>query len=362
MPKTFDDVLGDFEKKYDGLKIGLPKPVVGLTTGNLAIDWQTGVGGIPAGRITELYGYEASGKTTTALQTAVALQQRILADDTGQRILYLDFEHALDVGYATSLGIEFGHPSFVPLQPSNLEQGANAALDLIETGKVPLVVFDSVAAMSPRRLKEGEFDQATIQMLRAKLMSALCASSVDLLYRTDCAAIFVNHKMESIDMSGRPGLPPKVTTPGGRGLKYYASLRLEFDTIAGVKQKQEDLLTGTEVNQLVGSRVFVKCVKNKVGTPGRVVELRNRYGLGFDNTWSALQILLSHGEIKKNGAWFTFTVPELTAVASTVFPGRDPATKIQLHGEPAILECADDNPDFSRALIDAAKRCLSNVP
>lgn len=345
MPKTVDDVLAEFTKKHN-LKIGAPDTVTGLPTGNLAIDWQTGVGGLPVGRITELYGYESSGKTTTALQTAVKLQQHIKEAGTDQRIVYLDFEHALDTVYATTLGIDFTHPSFIPLQPNNLEQGASAALDLIETGNVPLIVFDSVAAMAPRRLKDGDFDQATVQMHRAKLISALCASAVDLLYETKTTAVFVNHKMESIDMSGRPGMPPRTTTPGGRGLKFYASLRLEFDVIGGVKNKIDDFLTGEDVNQLVGNRVAVKCVKNKVGVPGRTVEVRARFGHGFDNTWSALQVLLTRNLITKTGAWYTFTVKKTPSLVTD--------DKLQFQGEPAIFEHADTHPTWRSELIRLA--------
>jgi recombination protein RecA len=114
MTKTVDEVLAEFEKKHN-LKIGRPAPVTGLPTGNLAIDWQSGVGGLPAGRITELYGLESSGKTTTALQTAAQLQADITARDSDERIIYLDFEHALDGDYASDLGIDFDHPSFIPL-------------------------------------------------------------------------------------------------------------------------------------------------------------------------------------------------------------------------------------------------------
>lgn len=351
MPKTVDDVLAEFEKKY-GLKIGVPAPVTGLTTGNLGIDWQTGVLGLPVGRITELYGYESSGKTTTALQTAVALQQDILLRGSDERIVYLDFEHALDVDYASSLGIDFDHPSFVPLQPNNLEQGAKASLDLIETGKVPLVVFDSVAAMAPQRLKDGEFDQATIQMHRAKLISALCQSMIDLLHINQTTAVFVNHKMESVEMTGRPGLPPRITTPGGRGLKYYASVRLEFNVGSGVKNKLEDFLSGEETNQLVGNQVIVKCVKNKVGMPGRTVELRSRYGRGFDNAWSALQILVGHNLIKKSGGWFTLTK------AKTPFLVDD-ADQTRINGEQAVMDRADADPVWRDALITMAAKVIA---
>lgn len=346
MPKTVDDVLAEFEKKT-GLVVGKPKPVVGLPTGNMAIDWMTGVGGLPRGRITELYGFESSGKTTTALQTAVALQQDIIARGSDEKIIYLDFEHALDGDYATSLGIDFEHPSFKPLQPVYLEQGAQAALDLIETGQVRMVVFDSVASMAPRRLKEGDFDQATIQMHRAKLVSSLCQSMVGMLDEHDCAGVFVNHKMEGIELTGRPGMPPKVTTPGGRGLKFYASLRLEFNIIGSVRDKIDDFFTNDELNALVGQKVEVKCVKNKVGSPGRSVQLRSRFGAGFDNTWTACQLLIDHKLVTKNGAWFQFTekkVPELG--------------EHKLHGEPAVLEYADEHPEWRTALLARAQQIL----
>lgn len=359
MTKTVDEVLAEFEKKHN-LKVGRPIPVTGLSTGNLAIDWQTGVGGLPAGRITELYGLESSGKTTTALQTAAHLQAEIKANDSDERIVYLDFEHALDSDYAAGLGIDFDHPSFVPLQPGYFEQGANAALSLIETGKVRMVIFDSVAAMAPRRLKEGDFDQATIQMHRAKLMSSLCQTMVGMLHEHNTACVFINHKMESVEMTGRPGLPPKVTTPGGRGLKFYASLRLEFNIVGGIKNKMDDFLSGEEVNQLVGNRVYVNCVKNKVGKPGRTVELRSRYGIGFDNAWSALQILMSRRLAAKAGAWYNFNpkkVPTLTGVTA-MLPGE---TVLQLHGEQAVLDYADTNPQWRANLIELAATQLADV-
>lgn len=357
MIKTVDDVLAEHEKK-SGLRLGPPATVTGLTTGNIGIDWQTGVGGLPLGRITELYGLESSGKTTTALQTAVQLQRSIKQSDGDQRIIYLDYEHALDQGYAEDLGIDFNHRSFVPLQPSNLEQGANAALELIDTGQVPLVIFDSVAAMAPKRHKDGDFDQATIQLHRAKLISALSATLIEPLNHHRCAAVFINHKMESVEMTGRPGLPPKVTTPGGRGLKYYSSLRLEFDIVGGVRNKLENFLTGVETNELVGNKVFVKCVKNKVGRPGRVVEVRNRIGMGFDNAWSALQILLARKAIVTSGAWLYFdekTVPSLVHEAMS----RTATGRAAIHGEPKFLEFADTYPEWRDCLIAVAAEKLT---
>lgn len=346
--KSLDDILSAFEKKT-GLKVGTPEQVTGYSTGNIALDWQSGVGGIPRGRITELYGYESSGKTTTALQTAALVQRRIKDSDSDERIFYLDFEHALDVGYAAQLGIDFDHRSFTPLQPRNLEQGGEAALDLVQTGQVPLIVFDSVAAMAPRRKEEGGFDQATIQLHRAKLISALCQSMIDMLHSTQCAAIFINHKQESVEMTGRPGMPPKVTTPGGRGLKFYASLRLEFDVAGGVKEQIEDAFSTEDTNTLVGNRVFVKCVKNKVGVPGRVVELRNRFGRGFDNNWTVLQIMLAHGDFKKSGSWINLS-PDVSQTGD----------KQQLQGEAQVLAAMDADPAWAARLGDKAKRIVAD--
>lgn len=354
MTKTFDEVLTDFEKKT-GLTVGRPETVTGLPTGNIGIDWLTGVGGLPRGRISELYGYESSGKTTCALQTAVALQQDIMTRDSDERILYVDFEHALDGPYAEQLGIDFNHRSFVPIQPVYLEQGAKVALDLIATGKTRLVVFDSVAAMSPVRHVDGEFDQATVQMLRAKLISALCQTMIGPLYGNNCAGVFINHKMESIDMSGR-GLPPKVTTPGGRGLKYYASLRLEFDTGEKVKGNIDDYFAA-ENNEIIGNKVYVKCIKNKVsGAQNRSVQLRSRYGLGFDNVWSAVQVLVARDVIKKTGAWFN--LPANTTLSHPQIP-ENGSGKAQFHGEQAIVEFAEEHPEWRTELIATAQRALA---
>lgn len=359
MPKTADEVIAEFEKKH-GLKIGKPDKVAALSTGNLAIDAITGIGGIPLGRITELYGLEASGKTTTALQTIVGLQRDIIARDCDEKILYLDFEHALDADYATSLGIDLDHPSLILAQPDWLEQGAEAALDLVETGVIRLIVFDSVAAMAPKRLKEGSFDQATMAMHRAKLMSGLLQVLTGQLHHHRCAAVFINHKMESVDMSGRPGLPAKVTTPGGRGLKYYASLRLEFNQIGQVKGEVFDTVQNTDANQIVAYKISVKCVKNKLGPPNFSAEVRSRFGKGFDNAWSALQILEARKVTSSSGAWTYFDpkkCPELLhddmSVSNT---GRG-----QVQGEAQLLRFADEYPEWRTALITRAQRELAGA-
>lgn len=361
MPKTVDDLLGELGKKE--LRIGrfskLVKKVQGYTTGNLAIDYVTGVGGLPRGRITELAGLNSSGKTTTALQSAVHLQRSIIANKSDDRILYLDFEHALDGEYAEALGLDLEHPSLILAQPHWLEQGAEAALQLINTGKIRMSIWDSVAAMAPKRLIEGGFDQATNAMHRAKLMSGLMQTLASLLDEKDCAGVFINHLMEAVEMSGRPGLPPRTTTPGGRALKYYSSLRLEYKQGAGIRSKFEDFLTGEDANQQVAQQVHVKCIKNKVGAPFRTAEVRSRFGMGFDNSWSALQVLCSRDLVRRASAGrFYFDakyVPGLVHADMKISDTGRPT----IHGENNVLLFAENHPDWRQALIARAEQAIT---
>lgn len=360
MTKTVDDLVAEFGKKHD-LAIGslrdVSTQVVGLTTGNLAIDYLTGIGGLPQGRITELYGLPSSGKTTTALQTAANLQRQIIADKSDDRILYLDFEHALDEDYASDLGVDLDHPSFLVAQPHWLEQGAEAAIALIDTGRVRMTIWDSVAAMSPKRMVDGGFDQATMQMHRAKLMSGLTQTLASLLHQRNCAGVFINHLMESVEMTGRPGLPPKTTTPGGKALKYYSSIRLEYKQGQTVKNKMEDFLTGEEASQFVGQQVHVKCIKNKVGPPMRTAEVRSRFGMGFDNAWSAIQVLTARKKIVAGSAGYFYfdKLPELIHQDMAVTGSGRPT----IQGEANLLAFADARPQWRNGLIAAAVDTLA---
>lgn len=356
MAKTVDDLLVEFEKK-SALKVGSLADVVtkttGLSTGNLAIDWMTGVGGLPQGRITELYGLPSSGKTTTALQAAVNLQRQIIEAGTDDRILYLDFEKALDGDYAEALGLDLDHPSLLLAQPHWLEQGAEAALALIDTGKIRMSIWDSVAAMAPKRLVDGGFDQATSAMHRAKLMSGLMQTLASLLHQRNCAGVFINHLMESVEMTGRPGLPPKTTTPGGRALKFYSSIRMEYKQGKNITSKLEDMLTGDETNQAVATQVYVKCVKNKVGPPFRTAELRSRFGMGFDNAWSAIQVLVAKRQIVAGSAGYFYFDAKNTSLAhpdmNVSGTGRP-----NVQGEANLLDFADEHPEWRNDLIAAA--------
>lgn len=360
--KTIDDLLADFDKKHS-LKVGSMSEVVSkvepLPTGNLAIDWMTGIGGLPQGKVTELYGLPSSGKTTTALQTAAQLQRKIIAEKTDDRILYLDFEKAIDADYAADLGLDLDHPSFMIAQPHWLEQGAEAAISLIDTGKIRLTIWDSVAAMASKRLVDGGFDQATAAMHRAKLMSGLLQTLVSLLDQRRCAGLFINHMMESVEMTGRPGLPPKVTTPGGRALKYYSSVRLEFKQGKNITAKSEDLFSGEQTNHAIATQVYVKAVKNKVGPPFRTAELRSRFGMGFDNAWSALQILITRRLIQPGatGYFYFDKSPNLIHEAMSVSGTGRP----YVQGESNLLDFADAHPQWRTELIATAVKSLEDT-
>ncbi len=351
---SMTDVLADVAKKYElsvGALSAVAEPVRALTTGNVAIDYLTGVGGLPLGRGTELYGQPSSGKSTTALQAAAALQRDIIESGRDEYILYLDYEHALDPQYAEALGLDVEHPSFIAVQPVWLEQGAEIALKLIATGNIRLSIWDSVAAMAPQSLVEDtDIDRRTSAMERARLLASVLQRMTGLCMTNDSTAVFLNHLVEAIEMRGRPGLPPRETSPGGKSLKYYASLRLMYKQLGNKKGKALDALTGESVDLDTATHVKVKCIKNKVGDPFRTAEVRVRYGRGFDNAWSALQVLLAHNKISKTGAQYSFNpkrVPDLMHPAL----GTKQSGVATILGENKVLQFADQHPDWAAALI-----------
>lgn len=357
---SIGDLLADINKKSD-LRVGAASEVVKetewLTAGNIGIDWAAGRG-LPLGRLVELYGPPSSGKTTAALQTAAALQRAIIVEGRDEHILYLDYEHAIDPEYTANLGLDINHTSFLLAQPYSLEQGAEAALRLITTGKIRLVIWDSVAAMASIARLEGEFDQRTAAMNKARLMAGLMLQLTPLLYKHKTTAILINHLMESVEMSGRPGMPPKVTTPGGKAPKYYASVRLEFRQMGNTKARTPDILTGEITNQAVATHVKVKCVKNKCATPFREAELCIRYGRGFDNVWSALQVLLAYKAVRKDGAWYRFLNdtlhhPDMRSIAVV---GKTNHPSIQ--GESGVLAFADARPDWAALVVAEAMELI----
>lgn len=354
-PTAIGDVIKDIANKYS-LRIGSMSDVVdevsGLTTGNLAIDYLTGVGGLPLGRIVELYGQPSSGKTTTALQAAAALQRDIITEGRDEFVLYQDFEHALDRDYATALGLDVEHPSFILVQPHWLDDGADIGERIIGTGKVRLSIWDSVAEMVPKDL---EFGVRTNAMERARLMNSLLQRLNSLLHQHNCCAVFLNHLVEAVQMGGsRPGMPPAETSPGGKALKFYASLRLSYKQTRQVKGKVSDALSSDTIDQVVATHVKVKATKNKVGVPMREAEVRVRFGQGFDNFWSAVQVLVAHEAIK------TTTTGHNYFIHAPAHPEMSHANDGRpfLRGESALLDFADGHPAWRSAVIDEAVKII----
>ena len=352
---TIDDIIESVAKKYDvrvGSLSSVVTPTEALTTGNLAIDYLTGVGGLPVGRVTELYGQASSGKTTSALQAAAHLQKRIIADKSDEYMLYMDFEHALDEDYAGKLGLDVEHPSFLLAQPYWLEQGAEAAQKLIETGKIRLSIWDSVAEMTPKSVLDADFDRRTSAMERARMIKELLARMTPLIHQNRCASVFLNHLVEGIDMTGgRPGMPPAETTPGGKAIKFYASLRMSYKQVKQIKGKTYDALAGDTVDQVVAVDTKVKVTKNKLGNPFREAVIRVRFGAGFDNAWSALQVLTAYRKVVIGTAGFHYfdakNVPELVHDTMRTSPTGRPT----IQGEAAVLRFADDHPAWRDLLI-----------
>jgi recombination protein RecA len=254
-----------------------------IPTSSLALDIALGIGGLPRGRIVEIYGPEASGKTTLSLH-AVANVQR-----AGGIVAYIDAEHALDPIYMQNLGINLD--TLIISQPDTGEQGLEIADNLIRSGAIDLIVIDSVAALVPRAEIEGEMGASHVG-LQARMMSQALRKITGALHGTNTTMIFINQLREKIGvMFGSP-----ETTTGGKALKFYASVRLDIRRI-------ETLKDGTEA---VGNRTRVKIVKNKLAAPFRQAEFDIIYGEGISYEGGVLDLGVEHGFVKKSGAWYTY--------------------------------------------------------
>lgn len=361
------DILKNAQKKYN-LTVGPMNAVIAegtrfITTGNLAIDYAIG-GGIPLGRSVEAYGPPSCGKTTTALQTAAALQKVILAGGDpsrgigpDDRILYLDYEQAMDKTYAKALGLDTDHESFLFTQPDTLEDGANLVKEIVKTGKVRLIIFDSVAGMNPSALAEAEVGKS-LPAVQAKLMKDFGVTLNTLLAHANASAIFLNHEKEVIEMGGarRPGMPAATTTPGGKALKYFASVRIQYRQIRQNKADVKDPLTQEMVSIPVSTDVRVKVQKNKVAPPYREALVRVRFGHGFDQFWTALQILLGNKKIRyESGRYFFHEIAD-QGFAPDWMPRLATGTnRPYIHGEANVFAAGDANPEWRDGLIALAK-------
>jgi recombination protein RecA len=286
--KAVDAAILSIEKQFGTgsiMKLGSAQrqQVDFIPTGSIALDLALGVGGIPRGRVTEIFGPESSGKTTIC-QHVIAEAQR-----KGGVAAFIDVEHALDPGYARACGVNVDE--LLVSQPDTGEQALEITETLIRSGGIDVVVVDSVAALVPRAEIEGEMGDSFVG-IQARLMSQALRKLTGAVSRSNTSLIFTNQLREKIGvMFGNP-----ETTPGGRALKFYASVRLDIRRVETIK-------TGTES---VGNRVRVKVVKNKVAPPFRVAEFDVMYGEGVSKEGGLLDVGVAMGVVDKTGAWFTY--------------------------------------------------------
>jgi recombination protein RecA len=324
--KAVELAVGQIEKQFGKGSImrlgqkGAIQPIEIISTGAISIDYALGVGGVPRGRVVEIFGPESSGKTTLALQI-IAEAQRL-----GGMAAFVDAEHALDATYAQKLGVDVDN--LLVSQPDNGEQALEIVEVLIRSNGVDVVVVDSVAALVPKAEIEGEMGEAQMG-LQARLMSQALRKLTGVVSKSKTSLIFINQLREKIGvMFGNP-----ETTTGGRALKFYSSVRLDIRRIASIK----------DGDVVVGGRTRVKVVKNKVAPPFREAEFDVMYGEGISRFGDLIDIGVDKRIIEKSGAWFAYGGERLGQ-------GRENAKQF-----------LRDNPDIARTIEDRVRRELGLV-
>lgn len=326
LPKSLKDTLDKLNKTYGKgtiMTLGDTEPITHnmLSSGSLLIDKVLG-GGIGYGRITEIYGAESSGKTTLCLQFAAECQKN------GGRVAYVDVENALDTTYAAHLGVNTNDLIFT--QPSSGEQALEIVDALVKSGEVNLIIVDSVAALTPQAELDGEMSDVTIGLL-ARMMSKAMRKLTGSLNEHNCAVIFINQIRMKISTGFSMGNPE--TTTGGNALKFFASQRIELRKTTSIK-------SGDEV---IGTHVKVKCVKNKLAVPMKVCEATMIFGDGFSAKGEAIDLAVDYGFIEKAGAWMT------------THDGQ------RFQGLKKVTEYYNENPDKLAELTEMVKNKLMGV-
>lgn len=313
--KAIETAISQIEKQFGKgsiMKLGSTATlnVEAISTGSISLDMALGIGGVPRGRIVEIYGPESSGKTTVALHIVAQAQK------AGGEAAFIDVEHALDPVYAKALGVDID--SLLVSQPDTGEQALEIAEALVRSGAIDVIVLDSVAAMVPKAEIEGEMGDTHVG-LQARLMSQALRKLTGIVSKSNTVAVFINQLREKVGVVyGNPEV-----TPGGRALKFYSSVRMEVRRI-------EQLKSGTE---MIGNRTRVKIVKNKVAPPFKEAEFDIMYGTGISRAGEILDLAVKLDIINKSGAWFSYNGERLGQ-------GRD-NVKIYLQEHPDFADEID---------------------
>ncbi len=333
--KALDAAMSQIEKQFGKgsvMKLGNFKAmnVEAISTGALNLDIALGIGGIPRGRIVEIYGPESSGKTTLALHAVAEAQKK------GGEAAFIDAEHALDPSYAKKIGVDIDN--LVVAQPDTGEQALEIAEALIRSGAIDIIVVDSVAALVPKAEIDGDMGDSHVG-LQARLMSQALRKLAGAISKTNCIIIFINQLREKVGvMFGNP-----ETTAGGRALKYYASVRMDIRRVETIKQEGE----------AIGNRTRVKVVKNKVAPPFREAEFDIVYGKGISQSGCILDLAVELDIIQKSGSWFSYNGEKIGQGRENIKKYLEDNPKLMTEIEKKIRDNA--NKAFENALIDEQK-------